>query len=131
MSERKYDLSGRLDEQILARFLDYASRVVKLANELEHNNRPRRVIDQLIGSGTSSSANMYEAHEALSKADFIKCLGIVAKELNETRFWLLLIIEMKWMPGHLLDPLTDETHQLLSITKAMIVRSRPNKKPPR
>lgn len=124
MAKTTLDTSGRLDEDLLERFLDYGVRVLSLVEKLERDNRPRRVNDQLTGSGTPPGAHMFEAHDALSTRDFLKCLGGAAKELNETRFWILVCIRMKWQPEERLLPLLDETMQLTSIVKAMNARTR-------
>ena len=39
----------------------------------------------MAGAGTSVGANAWKADEAMSRADFCKGLGVVLKELNETR----------------------------------------------
>lgn len=45
---------------------------------------------QLFKSGTSIGANANEAQDAESKADFIHKFKIAAKEMKETKYWLLL-----------------------------------------
>ena len=45
---------------------------------------------QLIRSGTSIGANVKEAQNAESKADFIHKLKIALKEADETEYWLFL-----------------------------------------
>lgn len=45
---------------------------------------------QLFHSGTSIGANVCEAQNAESKADFIHKFKIAAKETDETQYWLLL-----------------------------------------
>jgi len=117
-------MGGRLHEETLDRFRRYGSRILDVVDTLERDHRPRRVIDQLCGSGTSAGANAHEAHEGLSKLDFVKCLGITAKELSETRYWLLLIADKKWLPPQRLEPLLQETVELLSIVKTIIARVR-------
>ena len=42
-------------------------------------------------SGTSIGANITEAQQAQSQADFISKLSIALKEANETRYWLHII----------------------------------------
>ncbi len=98
--------------------------MLKLAEKLERDGRPRRVVNQITGSGTSPGAHMFEAHNALSTADFVKLVGGAAKELNESLYWLQIIEGMAWEPGSRLDQLIDETCQLQSICKSMIVRTR-------
>ncbi len=44
----------------------------------------------MLKSGTSIGANVREAQNAESKADFIHKMKIAAKETDETEFWLLI-----------------------------------------
>ena len=67
---------------------------------------------------------MFEAHEAMSKADFTKCLSIAAKELHETVFWLRVMEKRKYIETSRLIPLMDETKELLAIVKTLIARTR-------
>jgi four helix bundle protein len=64
---------------------------------------------QLFRSGTSVGANIREAQEAESKADFIHKMKIAAKEARETHFWLLLCKHAKNypIPQELLDKLAE------------------------
>ena len=48
------------------------------------------VANQLLKSGTSIGANVREAQNSESKADFIHKMKIAAKEAEETEYWLLL-----------------------------------------
>jgi four helix bundle protein len=48
------------------------------------------VANQLLKSGTSIGANVWEAHNAESKQDFIHKMKLAAKEADETRYWLEL-----------------------------------------
>ena len=50
---------------------------------------------QLLKSGTSIGANIHEAQNAESRADFIHKMKIAAKELEETKYWLRLCEQSK------------------------------------
>ncbi|WP_223441589.1 four helix bundle protein [Polaribacter litorisediminis] len=56
---------------------------------------------QLLKSGTSIGANIHEAQNAESKADFIHKMKIAAIELEETKYWLILCEKLKTYPTHL------------------------------
>ena len=58
--------------------------------ELLDKQRKYQVSNQIIKSGTSIGANVREAQNAESKADFIHKMKIAAKEADETEYWLLL-----------------------------------------
>ena len=55
------------------------------------------LINQLLRSGTSIGANIYEAQYAQSTKDFISKLEIAQKECFETQYWLDLLYETECM----------------------------------
>jgi four helix bundle protein len=71
---------------------DFALKIIQFAERLEEKRR--YVIGrQILKSGTSVGANIREAQNAESRADFIHKLKIAAKEADETEYWLLLCKE--------------------------------------
>ena len=66
--------------------------------ELLESKRKYNLANQLFRSGTSIGANTWEAQDAESKADFIPKFKIAAKEINETKYWLLLCQKVKSYP---------------------------------
>lgn len=60
--------------------------------------RDFQLFKQLFRSGTSIGANVCEAQNAESKADFIHKFKIAAKEVDETQYWLLLCKHPKGFP---------------------------------
>ncbi|MFK7970914.1 MAG: four helix bundle protein [Bacteroidia bacterium] len=57
------------------------------------------VANQLLKSSTSIGANVREAQNAESKADFIHKMKIAAKEANETSYWLELCEQSAFYPN--------------------------------
>ncbi len=119
---------GRLREETLVRVRTFADRVLQVVETLESQRRSRRILDQLTGSGCSVGANLYEADEAMSRADFVKTLAIAVKELNETRFWLELCIHRQWIQPERLEGLLTELRSLKKMFGAMISRTRSPKR---
>lgn len=115
---------GRLPLELLDRTRSFSVRIIGVAETLEGKRRSQRIVHQVIGAGTSVGANAYEADEALSRADFCKTLGIIIKELNEARFWLLLIAEKGWIAQTRLGPLQAQAAELKKIFGAMLTRTR-------
>ncbi len=99
-------------------------RVIRVADAASQAVMPRRLLDQMLASGTSVGANVFEADEAMSRADFVKCLCIAVKELNETRFWLRLCTRHTWVEPGRLQPLIEETTSLKKVLGAMISRTK-------
>lgn len=115
---------GRLQSELLDRVVSFADRTVRLAEKLADDGRSRRVVDQIIAAGTSVGANTFEADEALSRADFAKCIGIVLKEINECRFWLALVQRRSWATSAQLSELSIETAELKRLFGAILTRTR-------
>lgn len=64
--------------------------IIQFTEVLEHN-RKFVIAKQLLRSGTSIGANIFEAQNAESRTDFIHKMKIAAKEASETMYWLLYV----------------------------------------
>jgi four helix bundle protein len=122
---------GRLKTETLERVERYADRVLDVVESIQKLRRSRRILDQMAGSGTSVGAKLFEADQAVSAKDFGKSLGIVVKELSETKFWLRLVARRQWVKPAGLAGLLQETDELLSIFNTVIVRTRSRARPSR
>lgn len=69
----------------------FAVRIVKLSQHLNDNKKEYVLSKQLLRAGTSVGANIVEAEQAQSKADFISKMNIALKEAVETNYWLRLL----------------------------------------
>jgi four helix bundle protein len=85
---------------------EFGLEIIEYIEKLE-SERKYVIAKQLLRSGTSIGANVWEAQNAESKADFIHKMKISAKEVEETQFWLLLCQYAKSYPAckNLLDKL--------------------------
>jgi four helix bundle protein len=109
---------------ILKLTLEFAIEIIQFAEKLEAE-RKYVLANQILKSGTSIGANVREAQNAESKADFIHKFKIAAKEIEETEYWLLLC---KLTPSYP-DP-NDLQKKLISIKKIIskiIISSKINK----
>ncbi len=68
---------------------ELALQIITYTTELE-KERKFNMANQLFRCGTSIGANVHEAQNAESKADFIHKMKIAAKEADETLYWLNL-----------------------------------------
>ena len=69
----------------------FAIRTVKLYKHLCAEKKESTLSKQLLRSGTSIGANVAEAQQAQSRADFLSKLNIALKETSETKYWLRLL----------------------------------------
>jgi four helix bundle protein len=74
---------------IIEKSFKFALKIVLYCETLEENKK-FVISRQLLRSGTSIGANVREAQNAESKADFIHKMKLAAKEADETEYWLLI-----------------------------------------
>lgn len=74
---------------IVSKTIDFSLEIISFCEILEQN-RKYVIANQLLKSGTSIGANIHEAQNAESRADFIHKIKIAAKEIEETKYWLVL-----------------------------------------
>jgi four helix bundle protein len=74
---------------IITLSFEFALSIIEYAELLEASKK-FVIARQIIRSGTSIGANIREAQNAESKADFVHKMKIAAKEADETEYWLLL-----------------------------------------
>jgi four helix bundle protein len=112
------------------RLLKFGIRVVKLVRILAKQLENRPIADQLIRSGTSVGANMQEADAASSKRDFINKVNISKKEIQETNYWLKVIIGAELINNENnlreLELLLAESEELKKIIGAILFRAKEN-----
>ena len=102
---------------ILLKSFEFAKKVVQYTEKLEED-RKYVIANQLLKSGTSIGANIKEAQNSESKADFIHKMKIAMKEADETEFWLFLCNELENYPNT--EQLLSEVFDILKITNKII-----------
>jgi four helix bundle protein len=108
------------------RLIDFAVRIIKLADALPETLAGKHIARQLLRSGTSPAPNYAEARGAESNADFIHKLKIALKELNESCVWLRMVCQAELMKVERIEALVDENQQLCRILNASITTSKRN-----
>lgn len=69
----------------------FGERIVRFSKKVPRDPTNNRLIDQLVGCGTSIGANYCEANEGVSKRDFRNSIGRGVKEAKETKHFLRMI----------------------------------------
>lgn len=82
---------------ILKKTIEFSLAVITYSELLE-SHKKYVISKQLLKSGTSIGANVHEAQNAESKSDFIHKFKIAAKEVEETKYWLILCKNSKSYP---------------------------------
>ena len=106
---------------IVEKTVAFSLAIIKYCEVLEHD-RKYVIANQLLKSGTSMGANVSEAQDAESKADFIHKMKVAAKEASETRYWLILCEKSE---GYDFDEkLRDDLEEIVRILSKIISSSK-------
>jgi four helix bundle protein len=121
--KKTFDLQERL--------IDFAVRIIRMAESLPKTKVGNHIAGQLIRCGTSPAPNYGEAQSAESRSDFIHKMKICLKELRETIVWLIMIVRADLIkPASKLEPLIEENDELISIFVSSIKTAKQKKRKP-
>ena len=111
-----YDLEDRT--------LEFGKRIVRMCQALPKKSINFTLLDQVARSGTSLGANYREANETDTKKDFQYRIRICRKEGKETVYWLKLIIEANPDFIKRIEPLLQETIELVKIFATILEKTK-------
>lgn len=97
-----------VDNIILKKTIEFSVEIVKYVGLLERQKN-YVIARQILRAGAAIGANVHEAQNPESRADFVHKFKIAAKEADETRYWLILCQHSSGFPDckHLLEKLTE------------------------
>jgi four helix bundle protein len=104
----------------------FARRIIRMYIALPKNPVAQVLGKQVLRSGTSVGANYREAFRGRSKPEFIAKMGDCLRELDESEYWLELLVDESIVSRTKMNPLLDETRQLIAIFVTVIKSSRSN-----
>jgi four helix bundle protein len=93
----------------------FALRILRLYSALPKSTEAQVIGKQLLRSGTSVGAHYREAFRARSTAEFISKVEVALQELDETDYWLELLIDGKIIAERKLQALRAEVNELTAI----------------
>jgi four helix bundle protein len=102
----------------------FAIRVVNLYKLLSLERKEFILSKQFLRSGTSIGANVREALNAESQADFVHKLAIAQKECDETLYWLELLKETKYISEKEFNSMHIDANENLKIIRSIIITSK-------
>ena len=107
-------------EEMKQRTKFFALGIIQLVESLPKNRTTTVLGGQLLRSGTSVGSNYRSACRAKSLADFISKMSIVEEEVDESLYWMELLIEAGIEISVKMGALMKEAGELLAITVASI-----------
>ncbi len=102
-------------EQLKARTKRFAVRIVKLYRAINASDDGRTFGRQILRSASSVAANYRAVCRARSRREFISKIGTVVEEMDESVFWLELLVETGICRAERMGPILREANELLAI----------------
>jgi four helix bundle protein len=112
------------ESDLRQRTKEFALQIVWMFSRLPKATEAQVLGKQALRSGTSVGANYREAYRARSKAEFIAKCGDSLRELEETAYWLELLVDGKIVAPEKLSSLRQECNELIAIFVTIIKRSK-------
>ncbi len=98
----------------------FSVRIVRLFSSLPRTEPSKTIGLQLLRSGTSVGAQYREAIRSRSSAEYVSKVRSLLQELEETRFWIELLIDVGLVKAKLLDPLLAEIDESAAVLSTAI-----------
>src|SRR5437764_418797 len=93
----------------------FALRIIRMYTALPQSRVAGVLGHQALRSGTSVGANYREGYRSRSTAEAISKFEVALQELDETSYWLELLIESGTISARRLQSLLQETEELTAI----------------
>lgn len=115
-----------MDSVLEQKSFQFAIRIVNLCKHLRSTKKEYTLSKQLLRSGTSIGANIAEAQQAQSKADFISKLSIALKETTETKYWIRLMCATEYLSPQAYQSILSDCVELEKMLVSSIKTSKSN-----
>jgi four helix bundle protein len=102
----------------------FALRIIRLTEAVPQLQSGRVIAGQLLRAGTSVGANYRAACRGRSTAEFISKMGIVEEEVDETIYWMELLVASDLVKESTIHALRTEAEEILAITVSSINTAR-------
>ena len=98
----------------------FAVEIIRFCVSLPPTDEGRVIKRQLLRSGTSPGAHCREAFRSRSNAEMISKLETALQELDESLYWMELLIETDIVAERRLQPLIHEADELIAMAVASV-----------
>ena len=109
-----------MDKAVQEKSFRFAVRIVNLCKFLQNEKKEYILYKQLFRCGTSIGANVAEAQQAQSRADFVSKLNIALKEACETDYWLRLLHETNYLTESAFQSVISDCRELEKLLISII-----------
>ena len=106
--------------------ITFAIRIVNCYNYLVDTKKEFTMSKQMFRSGTSIGANVHEAIQGQSRADFVSKMSISLKEASETSFWLVLLHKTHFFNHNEYQSLRSDLDEIIRLLISTIKTTKKN-----
>lgn len=103
------------EQDLKLRTKTFALRIIRLFRSLPRSADAQVIAKQILRCGTSVGAQYREACRSRSSAEFISKVQSALQELDETAYWLELLVDGEFVKAEKLKDLQNETDELTAI----------------
>ncbi len=109
-----------MNDIIEKKAFEFAKRILDLYKYLINEKKEQIIAKQVFRSGTSIGANVTEAEDGASRADFRNKMIIALKESSETIYWLKLLHYGEYITDKQYESLYCDINEIKSILVAIV-----------
>jgi four helix bundle protein len=120
-------MNGRGND-LRQRTKEFAIRTIRLCSALAKHGPADVISRQLVRCGTSVGAQYREACRSRSVAEFISKMEAASQELDESDYWMELLVESGIVRAEKLARLRIEANELMAIFVASVRTAKKNKR---
>lgn len=117
------NLSFMKENVLKTKSFEFALNSISMYKELT-NNKEFILSKQFLRSATSVGANVREANNSQSSADFIHKLYISLKECDEAQYWLELLFASNYINKNNFEDMINTSEEIKRILKSSILTSK-------
>jgi len=115
-------MSNEQPQDLRTRTSDFALRIIRLYVSLPKTTEAQVIGKQVLRSGTSIGAHYREGYRAKSDADIVNKFETALQELDETDYWLDLLVKGNIVPAQKVESLIKETNELIAIFVTIVTK---------
>lgn len=109
-------------QDLRSRTSEFALRIIRLYSSLPKSTEAQVLGKQVLRSGTSIGAHYREGHRAKSDPDIVNKFESALQELDETEYWLDLLVRSGILPATKVESLIKETNELIAIFTTIVTK---------
>jgi four helix bundle protein len=122
------DEQSRPRQDLKVRTKQFSLRIIRVYSALPASTVAQMIGKQLLRAGTSVGAHYREAVRSRSDAEFISKLEAGLQELDETEYWLELLVDAEIISAERLMELRNEANELIAIFATCVKNAKARKR---